>query len=97
MHCSYRNYLYIPQVDIGDLGFQYFQLHIGDFTKRERSSASLPQFTVSFSRGHQSMFKDFSIDFRIDLESDGATGLQKCFKYSIRIPASNVLSLFIVI
>ena len=42
------------------------------------------------------MFKDFSIDFRVDLESDGATGLQKCFKYSIRIPASNVLSLCIV-
>ena len=89
MQCSYGYYLFIPQVNIGDLGFQYFQLHVRDFTKREKLNASLPQFNVSFNRGHQSMFKDFSIDFRVEVESDGDVGLQKCFKYSMKILASN--------
>ena len=76
-------YLYITQIDIGDLDFQYFQSHARE---KEKSSVCPSPLLVCFTRGQQSMSKDLIINFRIAVESDGATsGLQKGITFSLKL------------
>ena len=57
-----------------------------DRRKEERSNVCLPQLAVYFNRGQESMRKDITINFKIDVESDGATpGLQKGYRFSLKL------------
>jgi len=64
-----------------------------DRGKEEHSKVCLPQLAVLFNRGQQSMRKDLTINFKIDVESDGATpGLQKGHRFSLKLDKMTVES-----
>ena len=73
------------QVDIGDLDFQYFHSYFKDSIEGEKSTVCLPRLPVSLTREHHSMCKELTIDFNIDMESDGTTEPQKCFRFPMKL------------